>query len=48
MSINLLVKKLIHDRNIDPKIFLCYTNKSNEDPHPLPLKRLCRNVIARE
>lgn len=29
MSINLLVKKLIHDSNIDQRIFLWYTNKAN-------------------
>jgi len=32
VSIKLLVKKLIHGRNIDQRIFLWYTNKSNEYP----------------
>ncbi len=35
VSIKLLVKELIHGRNVDPKIFLWYTNKCST-PTPLP------------
>ena len=33
MSINLLVKKLVHFWNIDQRIFLWYTNNTNDSEY---------------